>query len=63
MKKLGLQFQTIGDLASFQKLIEPGCYRIDTAHLILTCECDEEDVKKALKDFKAQVVILPFSTL
>ena len=63
MKKLRLQFQSIEDLVGFQKLIAPGCYRIDTVNLILTCECDEEDLKKALEDFKALVIALPFSTL
>jgi hypothetical protein len=63
MEKTRLQFQNINDLVSFQKLIDPGCYRIDTANLILACDCEEDQIRKALDQFGAEVVLLPFSVL
>jgi hypothetical protein len=63
MEKTRLQFQNPQDLINFQKAIPSCSYRIDMTNLILTCDCNEEDIKKALEAFGAKVVALPFSVL
>lgn len=63
MEKTRLQFQTTEDLINFQKIIYSASYRIDMRTLILTCDCNEEDINNAIEKFSAQVIKLPYSSL
>ncbi|MDB5253394.1 MAG: hypothetical protein JWP27_2563 [Flaviaesturariibacter sp.] len=58
MEKISLAFQNPADLVRFQKMVTSCPYRIDMTHLTLTCDCNEEEIKKALNDYGATLVTM-----
>ena len=56
MKKVCLQFPTLYALWEFAQTLKINTIEINTRKKTLTCDCNEEDLNKALTKYKAVII-------
>jgi hypothetical protein len=56
MKRVTLKFPTLFLLWSFAQTLTSHSVEINTRERILICDCTEENIEEALKNFKARII-------
>lgn len=57
-----LKFPNLYILWAFAKTLSSSNLQINTIGMMLTCECSETDIKRALQDYQAIVIDTPKET-
>ena len=55
-RKVSIQFTSLGNLWNFRLAIQANIFEMNLAKLTITCDCAEEHIALAMKQYKGRIV-------